>query len=264
VTEPEPLVVDGLVKAFEDRRRGRTTAVDGVSFVARRGRVLGLLGPNGAGKTTALRVVAALLRPTAGRVSVFGVDVDREPERARAFTGFLTGAAGLYERATARESTEFFGALHGLDRETARRRTEELAKRFRMEEFLDRPCGRLSDGQRQKTRLARMLVHDPPLLVLDEATAKLDVLVAREVLNFVEEAREAGRAVVFSSHVMGEVERLCDDVVVIHRGRTLFAGETATLRAGGSLEDAFFRLVAAADAAAEAAAGVAPARSRAS
>ncbi len=247
MTDAPPLVVENLVKIFEDRRRGRVTAVDGVSFTARPGRVLGLLGPNGAGKTTALRVVATLLRPTSGAVRVFGVDVGRQPEAARAKTGFLTGAAGLYERSTARELVGFFGALHGLDQGTIRGRVEELAQLLKMGEFLDRPCGRLSDGQRQKTRLARMLVHDPPLLILDEATAKLDVLVARDVLAFISKTRDQGKAVVFSSHIMGEVERLCDDVVVIHKGRVLFSGTAAELRGAGSIEDAFFRLIAAAD-----------------
>jgi sodium transport system ATP-binding protein len=253
LTEPVPLAVDGLVKAFEDRRRGRTVAVDDVTFSARAGRVLGLLGPNGAGKTTTLRVAATLLAPTSGTVRIFGVDVAREPGRARSLAGFLTGAAGLYERSTARELVAFFGELHGVTGAALRRRIDELAALLRMEEFLDRPCGRLSDGQRQKTRLARTLVHDPGLLVMDEATAKLDVLVARDVLNFARAEADRGKAVVFSTHIMGEVERICDDVVVIHKGRKLFDGTKDELRAAGGVEDAFFRLVESAEAAAGAA-----------
>lgn len=253
MNDAPPLLAEGLVKVFEGR--SRVVALDGASFAARRGRVLGLLGPNGAGKTTALRILAGLLRPTAGRVLVFGRDAALEPERAREAVGFLTGAAGLYERATPREIVAFFGALHGMPRDAVARRTEELASLLALGAFLDRPCGGLSDGQRQKTRLARMLVHDPPLLVLDEATATLDVLVARDVLAFLAGERARGKTIVFSTHLMHEVERLCDDVVVIHRGRTLYEGTTEALRAsgGGSVEDAFFRLVGAADAAAGAA-----------
>jgi sodium transport system ATP-binding protein len=247
-----PLSAEGLVKVFDDRKRGRIVALDGLSFVARKGRVLGLLGPNGAGKTTALRILATLLRPTAGRATVLGRDVVRDPEGARAAVGFLTGAAGLYERTTARELVTFFGELHGMARADVERRVDELAETLRMGAFLDQACGKLSDGQRQKTRLARMLVHDPPVLVLDEATATLDVLVAHDVLAFVARERDRGKTVVFSTHLMHEVESLCDDVLVVHRGRKLFDGTKDELRAQGDgrVEAAFFRLIVAADAAA--------------
>jgi len=246
------VVVRGVAKVFDDPKRGVVEALKDVSFECRPGRIFGLLGPNGAGKTTMLRILATTLSPTRGSIVIDGVDVASDPQRARRRMGFLSGVAGLYERSTARELVGFFGELHGMTPASIRERIDVLASLLSMGSFLDMPCGKLSDGQRQKVRLARVLVHDPPVLILDEATATLDVLVADEVMRFIESERARGKCIIFSTHVMGEVERLCDDILVVHRGAVLFGGTREALAGGGRVADAFLALLrsaAAADAA---------------
>jgi sodium transport system ATP-binding protein len=235
--------VADLRKIFTNRKRGPIRAVDGVSFDCRPGRIFGLLGPNGAGKTTTLRVLSTALRPTTGIVRVLGHDVVRDPDRVRQSIGFLSGATGLYERSTARELLRFFGTLFGRDGRELDARVGELAGFLRMEPFLDQACGRLSSGQRQKVGIARTLIHDPPVIVLDEPTANLDVLVARDVLRFVEAERSRGKTILLSTHIMSEAERLCDDVAIIAEGRILRQGTREEVSAGGRLEDVFFALL---------------------
>jgi len=239
--------VEGLIKVFRGGGRGEVRAVDGVSFEARPGEVFGLLGPNGAGKTTTLRVLSTVFRPTAGTIEIDGVDAVARPDEVRRRIGFLSGATGVYDRLTTREQAEYYARLHGLEGADLRRRVDETLRILQAEEFADRPCGTLSSGQKQKASLARTVVHDPPVLVLDEPTANLDVLVARAVTEFIRAARDAGRTVLLSTHDMGEAERLCDRLAVIHRGRIRAAGTVAEIRAaaGGAadLETAFFRLV---------------------
>jgi sodium transport system ATP-binding protein len=241
------VIVEGLTKIFREGRPGEVRAVDGVSFEARPGEVFGLLGPNGAGKTTALRMLSTILRPTSGRVEIDGVDAAARPDEVRRRLGFLSGATGVYDRLTPREQARYYGALHGLEGADLERRVTETLKVLQAEEFADRPCGTLSSGQKQKASLARTVVHDPPVLILDEPTASLDVLVARSVTEFIRGARSAGRTVLLSTHDMGEAERLCDRLAVIHHGRVRAAGTVAEVRAaaGGAadLETAFFRLM---------------------
>lgn len=245
------VLVEGLAKEFEDRQRGLVRAVDGVSFEVYPGEVFGLLGPNGAGKTTTLRVLSTMLRPTRGRASIAGHDVASAASEARRCTGFLSGATGLYERATARELMAFFGRLFGLGEDVLGPRIEVLADLLSMRDFLDAPCGKLSSGQRQKVSIARTIVHDPPVLILDEPTANLDVLVARDVLDFVLEEKRRGKAVLLSTHVMSEVDRLCERVAIIHRGKFLAYGRREELAAKGgsaSIEEFFFQAIAASSA----------------
>ncbi|MAE62816.1 MAG: ABC transporter ATP-binding protein [Phycisphaeraceae bacterium] len=238
--------VEDLEKSFEDKKRGLIRAVDHVSFSCGPGRIFGLLGPNGAGKTTTLRILSTVLRPTSGKVMLNGYDVVNDPERVRASIGFLSGATALYERSTAREIIGFFGELFGLDRVQVKDRIDELAALLKMGEFLDQACGKLSAGQRQKVSIARTIVHDPPVIILDEPTANLDVLVAREVVLFVASERDRGKTVLLSTHIMSEVDRLCDDVAIIHEGKLLLSGtkDEVVARGGGdSVEDIFFQLV---------------------
>ena len=221
----DPLIhVENLCKVFHDPARGEFRAVDDVSFEAAPGRVLGLLGPNGAGKTTTLRMLATILEPSSGRIVVDGIDTRSDPERVRRRIGFLTGATGVYDRLTTREMVSYFARLHGMSEDRVGERCSELFTRLGMEDIADSQVGPLSSGQRQKVSIARAIVHSPPVLILDEPTTSLDVLVARTVVEFIREARDQGQCVVLSTHVLAEAERLCDEIAIIHEGRIRAAG----------------------------------------
>jgi sodium transport system ATP-binding protein len=238
--------VDGLRKIFRARDGTEVRAVDGVSFACAAGEIVGLLGPNGAGKTTTLRILATILPPTEGVVSVAGHDVVSSPDGVRRSLGYVSAATGVYERLSARETLVYYGRLHGMSEERIAARVEEVLDFLEMRDFADRLAGRLSSGQRQKVSLARAIVHDPPVLILDEPTANLDVIVARNVVEFVERARAAGRAILLSTHIFSEAERLCDRVVIVHQGKLLASGTQAELLAAkgtDNLEDAFFKMV---------------------
>jgi sodium transport system ATP-binding protein len=235
-----------LTKVFRDKKRGEIRAVDGVSFRAEPGKIYGLLGANGAGKTTTLRMLATLLQPTTGTATVAGFDVAREPEQVRARVGFLAASTALYGRLTAREMIAYFGRLHGLSDEAVRARIERLADELDLHEFLDRRCEKFSTGMKQKTSIARTLVHDPDVMIFDEPTLGLDVMTARAIVRFVRECRDRGKTVIYSTHIMSEVEKLCDMIGIIHDGRLLEEGTLAELRARHGeqdLEEIFVRVV---------------------
>jgi sodium transport system ATP-binding protein len=238
---------EGLSKRF-----GTVAAVSGVSLRAPDGRITGLLGPNGAGKSTTLRILYTVLQPDCGDARVDGMSVVGDAVAARRRMGVLPHGAGLYPNLTARENVLYFGALHGLKRAERRTRTEELIRQLGMEEFADRPARGFSQGQRIKTALARALIHRPRNILLDEPTNGLDVMAVRTLRRLLQQLREQGHCILFSSHVMQEIAALCDEVVVIAHGRVVAQGTPAELRdrAGTeSLEDAFVRLVGEADAA---------------
>jgi sodium transport system ATP-binding protein len=237
--------VEGLRKTFATRS-GPVRAVDGVSFEAADGQITGLLGPNGAGKTTTLRMLYTLMSPQSGRVLVDGIDAAQEPTRVRQRLGVLPDARGIYKRFTARENIAYFGALHGLDRASIAVRTERLADALEMRDFIDRRAEGFSQGQRTKTAIARSLVHDPRNVLLDEPSNGLDVMTTRSLRNFLLGLREEGRCVLFSSHIMQEVARLCDHIVVIAHGRVVADGTPEALRAStgcANLEDAFVKAI---------------------
>jgi sodium transport system ATP-binding protein len=239
-------VAHDMLKITEARKRfGRVTAVDGVSFVAQDGAITGLLGPNGAGKTTTLRMLYAVMKPDSGSVLVDDVDAVAAPQAAQARLGVLPDGFGLYPRLTTREHLDYFGALQGIDGELLTRRTEELIDLLDMRAIADRRTGGFSHGERTKVALARALVHDPQNVLLDEPTNGLDVMSTRAVRAIVRRLRDAGRCVLFSSHVMQEVSALCDSIVVIGCGRVVAQGTPDELRRqtdSENLEDAFIAL----------------------
>jgi sodium transport system ATP-binding protein len=248
----------GLAKRYVDPRRGAVDALRGVDLDCRAGEIYGLLGPNGAGKTTTLRVLGTILAPTSGTARVAGVDVVREPLEARRRIGYLSGTTGLYPRLSPRETLAYFGRLHGLEGAALGGRVEELIDAFSMRDYADGRCEALSTGQRQKVSIARAVLHDPPVLILDEPTTGLDILASSAMIDFVESRRAAGTCVLFSTHVLSEADRLCDRIGVLFRGRLLDVGTKEELYARTGtrwLEDMFKELVrrAGVDPAAEAA-----------
>jgi sodium transport system ATP-binding protein len=224
------IAADRLTKVYQDKKRGDVVAVDGLSCECVQGEIFGILGPNGAGKTTALRMLATILRPTSGTARLNGYDLHEEPERVRASIGYLSGETGLYGRLTPREILRYFGTLNRHPAEKLEARIDFLVSLFGMQEFADVRCEKLSTGMSQKVSIARAVVHDPPILIFDEPTAGLDILVADNLLTYIEESRDQGKCVVFSTHVMSEAERLCDRIAIINRGRLLAVGSLEELR----------------------------------
>jgi sodium transport system ATP-binding protein len=222
--------VRNLSKRFHDKKRGEIRAVDGVSFTCAPGQIYGLLGANGAGKTTTLRMLATILEPTDGTASVCGYDVVDHPEKVRASVGFLSTATALYPRLTARELVQYFGRLNGLDEVTLNARVDKIFDRLDMNGFRDRRCDKLSTGMKQKTSIARTLVHDPAVMIFDEPTLGLDIMTARTITTFIRECRDLGKTVIFSTHIMSEVEKLCDVIGIIQGGKLLAEGTLAELR----------------------------------
>ena len=236
----------GLCKRFQDKKRGEIRAVEGVSFRCLPGQIYGLLGANGAGKTTTLRMLATILEPTDGTAIVAGYDIVEQSEKVRANVGFLSTATALYPRLTAQEMVEYFGRLNGLDEATLKRRVDEIFGRLDMDGFRDRRCDKLSTGMKQKVSIARTLVHDPPVMIFDEPTLGLDVMTARTIVEFIRECRNRGKTVIFSTHVMSEVEKLCDNIGIIHDGKLLAEGSLRELRAKygeQDLEEIFVKVV---------------------
>lgn len=225
------VIAQGLSKVFSDRKRGRVVALDEVSFEAKPGEVFGVLGVNGAGKTTLLRVLGTILSPSAGDATVAGYSIRTHPQQVRQHIGYLTGSTALYGRLTAREVLYYFGALYGLSGKALRQRVEELVETLQMAEFLDGRCDRLSTGQRQRVSIARSIIHQPPVMFMDEPTAGLDVVTSRSIIQLIQSSRQRGHTVLFSTHIMSEAERLCDRIAVIHRGRLVALGTLEELRA---------------------------------
>jgi sodium transport system ATP-binding protein len=226
-----------LTKVFKDKKRGKIHAVDGVSFNCKPGEVYGLLGANGAGKTTTLRILATILRPTSGTAEIAGHDISREAQQVRASIGFLSTTTALYGRLTAREFIEYFGRLHGLEDAKLKPRVDSLIATLGISEFEKGRCEKLSTGMKQRVSIARSVVHDPPVMIFDEPTSGLDVMAARSIVQFIRKCRDDGKTVIFSSHVMSEVEKLCDRIGIIHNGKLLREGTLAELRAGTGLDD---------------------------
>ena len=215
-----------LTKIFQDKKRGKIVAVDDVSIHCHPGRIFGLLGLNGAGKTTLMRLLATSLKPTSGTAEVNGNDILTQPEKVKANIGFLSGDTGLYPRLTAEEIVRYFARLNGMKDEKIDQRINEIFERFDMNGFKDRKIDKLSQGMKQKVSIARTIVHDPDVLILDEPTLGLDVITSRNIIEFVKDSQKRNKCVMFSTHIMHEAEKLCDDIAIIHKGKIL---DVATL-----------------------------------
>ncbi|HUS40595.1 MAG TPA: ATP-binding cassette domain-containing protein [Pirellulales bacterium] len=244
------LSVRNLEKQYEDVGEGPRVALAGISFEARPGEIFGLLGPNGAGKTTALRIISTVLQPTAGTALVNGYDVVTQPAAVRHQIGFVSASTAVYDRMTAWEMVEYFGQLYDIPAPELRRRMENIFDRLQMNEIRNVLGGKMSTGMKQKVSIARAIVHDPPVVILDEATSGLDVLVARALSETINQLRDHGKCIIFSTHVMREAERLCDRIAIVHRGRILTEGTIDALREENNqpdLEELFFELISAAE-----------------
>ncbi|MBS1705583.1 MAG: ATP-binding cassette domain-containing protein [Armatimonadetes bacterium] len=211
--------LNGLSKVFQDRKKGQVVAADGVSFTVKAGEIFGLLGVNGAGKTTTLRMLSTVIKPSSGSATVCGYDIVKQAADVRASIGFLSTSTALYMRATPIEVLRYFGSLYGMPSAKLDERVDYVVDRLKIGDFADRQCDKLSTGQKQRVSIGRTILHDPPVLFFDEPTAGLDVVTSQTVLEFIEETRVAGKAVVFSTHIMTEAERLCDRVSIIHNGK---------------------------------------------
>jgi sodium transport system ATP-binding protein len=235
----DALVAEGLHKSF-----GAVQAVRGVSLGVRAGEIVGLLGPNGAGKTTILRMIAGILAPDEGRVFINGADMAERPLEAKRLIGFHSGDTQLYQRLNPREALLYFGRLYGMEEEALNRRIERLIGDLEMRPFVTRPCGSLSSGQKQRANIARAFLHSPGVLILDEPTTALDVISGQFIVETIRQEKAAGRAVLLSTHVMGEAEYLCDRIILLYQGSVVDEGRLPELleRSGcENLTDAFLK-----------------------
>lgn len=236
------VIVKGLSKRFKDLE-----VVKGISFEAKEGEVLGLLGENGAGKTTTLRVLATMLKPSDGTAEINGHDLIKDPDGVRAQIGILFGGeVGLYDRLSARENIRYFAELNNMEKGKIDERIDELSKMLDMSEYIDKRVAKFSRGMKQKVAIARAIVHDPKVMLLDEPTAGLDVTSSRIIDDFIGSCKKEGKVIIFSSHTMSEVEKLCDRVVIMHKGEVVAEGTIDELKShfgNDDLEEVFMGLV---------------------
>ena len=218
------LKVSNLCKVFTDKTVDGVKAVNNLSFDAESGQIIGVLGMNGAGKSTTLRMLATVLRPSSGKCYLDGAGMHENSLEVRKSIGFLSGSTGLYKRLTAKETMIYFARLNGMDESTIKSRVDELIQLLNMSEFIDRRCEKLSTGQKQKVNIGRTIIHDPSLLILDEATTGLDVVAKQSIINFVSHMRSDKRVILFSTHHMDEVEHLCDRIIILNKGELIAEG----------------------------------------
>ncbi len=222
------------------------TAVDGISFNCQPGRVFSLLGPNGAGKTTTLRMISTIFKPTSGKITIAGIDAIKQPQEARKKIGFLTGSTGLYARLTPNELIQYFANLYQVPKKEFVERKDYLYTLLDMHDFQSKRIGKLSTGMKQKVSICRTMIHDPEVVVFDEPTSGLDVITAENIIALIRSCKNDGKTVIFSSHIMSEVDLLCDDLAIIHKGKMLFNGEMSTFKKemqSDNLTEEFIRIV---------------------
>lgn len=221
--------VSALRKKFYDKKNGEFYAVDGIDFTVREGEIFGLLGPNGAGKTTTLRMIATIMTQNEGEIIINGVDTLKNPDRVKRSIGFLSGNTKLYKKLTPVETMRFFGNFYNIDKDEMERRIEEIVHILDMESFKDRIVEKLSTGQVQKTSIARCMIHDPEIYILDEPTLGLDILTSRTIIDFIKYKKAEGKTIIFSTHYMEEADSLCDRIGLIHEGKLVASGSKSDL-----------------------------------
>lgn len=247
--------VENLTKSFDLSRAQRkelgtnassVTAVNNISFNCQPGRIYSLLGPNGAGKTTTLRMISTILKPTSGTIKVDGFNVVDEGSKARGSIGFLTGSTGLYQRLTPDELIKYFADLYDVSKADLNERKDKLYTLLGMHDFAKKRIGSLSTGMKQKVSIARTMIHDPSVVVFDEPTSGLDVITAENIINLIRQCKLDGKTVIFSSHIMTEVDLLCDDLAIIHKGNLIHSSTMEEFRnqmQSQSLTQEFIRIV---------------------
>ncbi len=250
--------VDQINKKFKLSRRQRkeidgdysgkkyVQSVSDVSFKCLPGRIFTLLGPNGAGKTTTLRMIGTILTQDSGKITVAGFDTLKSPDKVRSKIGFLTGTTGLYARLTPLEIVKYYANLYGISGSKFRKRKDEIFKLLEIDKFSNRRIGKLSSGMKQKVSIARTLIHDPEVVIFDEPTVGLDVITSRNIIKLIRDCRDEGKTVIFSTHIMGEVNMLSDDLAIMNNGKLVFSGTFDNFKSGmeaKTIEDEFVRVV---------------------
>jgi len=205
-------------------------AVDNISFECKSGSVFSLLGPNGAGKTTTLRMLSTIFTPTSGTIEIAGIDAVKYPQEARKKIGFLTGSTGLYARLTPIELIDYFASLYNVPTNLREERKKYLFDLLNMNDFLGKRIGKLSTGMKQKVSICRTMIHDPEVVVFDEPTSGLDVITAENIIKLIRDCKDQNKTVIFSSHIMSEVDLLCDDLAIIHQGKLKYEGTMCDFR----------------------------------
>lgn len=249
------IAIKNLSKTFQLSKQqikaspsGQTTitAVNDISFNCQAGRICSLLGPNGAGKTTTLRMIATILKPSSGSIEVAGHDVQKEAQQVRQKIGFLTGSTGLYQRLTPNEVIKYFADLYQVSSAAFKAKKDELFTLLDMHDFANKRISQLSTGMRQKVSIVRTMIHDPEVVVFDEPTSGLDVITAENIINLIRSCKTQNKTVIFSSHIMSEIDLLCDDLLIIHQGKICYQDTMESFRAqmhNDSLAEAFIKII---------------------
>ena len=222
------------------------TAVDSISFKCETGSVFALIGPNGSGKTTTLRMIATMISPTSGTIKINGEDVSIDGRLARKSIGFMTNQTALYDRLSRFEMVKYFADLNSMDKSVFDKRCKDIFDRLNMNTFANKRIGTLSSGMKQKTSIARTIIHDPDIIVFDEPTTGLDVMTSRSIIELIRNSKDEKKTIIFSSHRMEEVQSLADDIGVLYNGKLIFSGskvEFESLSDSNSYDDTLINLI---------------------
>ena len=244
------LEVNNLKKKFtrQDKNKKKTSfyAVNGVSFKADKGEIIGILGPNGAGKTTLLRMLAGIMEQTEGTVEIDEKNYKKNALEIKSRIAFLSGNTKLYDRLSPHELLQMCGTLYGIEKNEIDKREKEILKLLNLEELKNAKIGNLSTGQTQRVGLARCLIHNPQYYILDEATTGLDIISSQIILDFIKEEKKNGKTILYSTHYMEEAENICDKVIMINKGQVIETGTPDEIKRktnATNLRDSFFNLI---------------------